>query len=370
MIGLFLAMAAATAPAPAHHYHIDTIRLVSWQPSDVVCGTETVKPVRMEIPAAAILRGDDPDGPSALVYHFRIDPYGRPLSIRADDASAAFANPAIDDFEPALAGSRFPTAQPRASCTVHYSAHQVPLRDATAEQLLTIPAEGSLAMDEFGELLRRPEDTCVTHPIPRVLAFPAVDLLPDILGHLGGALVRYDVDATGATGGIEILASNGPAELASMVVQAIRESHFAPGAKHGCIGGYRVPARGTLRPPPIPRDDPYLDPKHRCPREGSRLVHVEDVPFPVPFQRRNIEGWGMIRFDVATDGSLENLETVLAEPAAAFGEQAKGVLMAGHADPTPTRLVGCIAKIRFALDDNAPLGVTGGKPEVPGGQNQ
>ncbi len=370
MIELFLAAAMAGAPAPAHHYHLDTIRLVSWQASDVVCGAETVKPVRMEIPVADIARGDDPDVAFEVVYHFRIDPYGRPLSIRPDEASADLVHATIDDFEPALAGSRFPTAQPKTSCTVHYSAHQIPLREATAEQLLSIPVDGSLAMDEFGELLRRPADTCATHPIPRVLAFPAIDLLPDILGHLGAALARYDVDATGATGGVEMLANSGPAELGPMVVQAIKESRYAAGAKHGCIAGFRVPPRGTLRPPPVPRDDPYLDPKHRCPREGSKLVHVEDVPFPVPFQRRNIEGWGMIRFDVATDGSLENLETVLAEPAAAFGEQAKGVLLAGHADPVPTRLIGCIAKIRFALDDNAPLGVTGGKPDNPAAHSQ
>lgn len=370
MIELFLAAALATAAAPAHHYHLDTIGLVSWQASDVVCGSETVKPVRMEIPAAAIVRGTDPVEAAEPVYHFRIDTYGRPLSIRADEASVFYMRTVSDDFEPALAGSRFPTAQAKASCIVRYVPHQTPLRDATAEQLLAIPPDGDLTADEFSELLRRPGDTCATLPTPRNLAYPPLDQLPDVMGHLGGALVRYDVDATGATGGVEMLANSGPAELGPMVVQAIKESRYAAGAKHGCIAGFRVPPRGTLRPPPVPRDDPYLDPKHRCPREGSKLVHVEDVPFPVPFQRRNIEGWGMIRFDVATDGSLENLETVLAEPAAAFGEQAKGVLLAGHADPVPTRLIGCIAKIRFALDDNAPLGVTGGKPDNPAAHSQ
>lgn len=370
MIMPVLAAALAAAPAPPHKYHLDTIRLVTWQASDVVCGAETVKPVRMEVPAAVIVRGAEAIEPAEPIYRFRIDAHGRPLSIRADDASVFYMRTASDDFEPALAGSLFPTAQGKASCTVRYAAHTTPLRDATAQQLLAIPPDGDLTFDEFSEVLRRPEDTCATLPTPRNLAYPAFDQLPDMMGHLGGALVRYDVDASGATTGIELLASNAPAEATPIVLQALRDSRYAPGAKHGCLAGYRIPPRETLKPPPSPQDDPFLDPKHRCPRAGSKLVHVEDVPFPVPFQRRNIEGWALIRFDVATDGSLENLETVRAEPAAEFGDQAKGVLLAGHADPTPVRLIGCISKIRFALDDNAPMGVTGGKPDNPGGQNR
>ncbi len=370
MIAWISAMALAAAPAQPHRYHLDTIRLLSWTPSEVTCGADTVKPVRMEIPAAIIQRADEPGDAANPTYHFRIDAYGRALSIHPDDAQVFYGQLVTDDFEPALAGSRFPVAQPKASCTVRYVSHTSPLRDATIDQLLAIPPDAGLSMDEFLEVLRRPEDTCGTAPSPRTVAYPPFDQLPDVAGHLGGALLRYDVDATGATTAVELLGSNGPPELGPMVLQAVKDSRYAPGAKHGCITGFRVPPRETLKPPQAPADDPFLDPKHRCPRNGSRLVHVEDVPFPPPFQRRNIEGWGMIRFDVAPDGSLENLETVRAEPAAEFGEQAKSVLLAGHADPTPTRLIGCIAKIRFALDDNAPLGVTGGKPDNPVGHNQ
>ena len=366
MFGLLFALASAASVTPVRHDHLDTIRLVSWQPSDVICAGAVVAPLRMEIPATVVVRSVDPAPMAQPIYHFRIDVFGRPLSIRPESPLADDGPVSSDDFEPALAGSRFPTAQSRTECTVHYMPRQSPIRTASIGQLAAVPPDGDLTFDEFTEALRRPGDTCATRPAPRNVTYPPIDTLPDISGHVGRVLVRFDVDANGATTGVELLYNNGTAELASMVLQATRESRFAPAARHGCVAGFRVPVRQPLAPPPAPSHDLFLDPKHRCPSNASQLVHVEDVPFPEPFRRRNIEGWAEMRFDIAADGTIENLETVRAEPAAAFGEQAKIVLIAGHGDPTPNGYVGCVTRIRFKLDDSEPAGVTGGKPDTIG----
>ena len=77
---------------------------------------------------------------------------------------------------------------------------------------------------------------------------------------------------------------------------------------------------------------------------------------PEPFRRRAVEGFARLSYDVAPWGGLGNIHVLTSEPAAAFGEEVKAVLLAAHAPVSSTGAHGCIQPVRFQLGHGMALG--------------
>jgi TonB family protein len=73
------------------------------------------------------------------------------------------------------------------------------------------------------------------------------------------------------------------------------------------------------------------------------------IGFPPEFERRGIEGWAVVRFDIAPWGGVGNVAVVAAEPAAAFGQQAVQIVGAARKAPSARGYTGCMARVLFKL---------------------
>ncbi|MGB5077066.1 MAG: hypothetical protein WBO17_06270 [Sphingorhabdus sp.] len=72
------------------------------------------------------------------------------------------------------------------------------------------------------------------------------------------------------------------------------------------------------------------------------------LTFPGNWQRRMIEVWGVILFDVAPWGGTGNLRIVASEPATEFGKMARRIVQAAKLAPSTSGLSGCVEIVRSA----------------------
>jgi TonB family protein len=71
--------------------------------------------------------------------------------------------------------------------------------------------------------------------------------------------------------------------------------------------------------------------------------------FPENFRRRSIEGWAVIRYDVAPWGQTGNVRVAEAQPAAGFGDAARSIVQLSTRRPSAYGYTGCLELVRFVL---------------------
>ena len=86
-----------------------------------------------------------------------------------------------------------------------------------------------------------------------------------------------------------------------------------------------------------------------CPASKSARDQMPALVFPEPFRRRSIEGWAIVRYDVAPWGETGNVSAVAAEPASAFGQEAVRIVQQARLAPSPQGYSGCLDLVRFVL---------------------
>lgn len=354
-----MAPPALVAPAPAAQQPF----LVEWTPGDLHCKGGETRAERLENPFPVAL--GLPAGPVRL--RFALDADGRPHGIVAEpkDKDEAriyrYFSPQLD-LEPALAGSRFSAGAAGRTCTIQFNPTRIPLTQTTISQRFDwLTSQEGTEFDIAQKAFFRLEgNTCNDRLRPRVIHFPPLDVIPAPDGHLGKALLQFDVDAEGVPANLTVRFSTLTPEGTAAALEAQRASRFAPKALKNCLAAAWQPPPGTIAAPAPLDPQPFILSDARCPANPNSLLHVAEVPFPEGFQRRNIEGWSIVRFDIEPDGRVVNAMAALSEPAQAFGVQAERVVDAARADASADGYTGCVTRIVFKLDDDTPEGVWNG----------
>lgn len=323
------------APRPEPH-------LLRWMPGPVRCADRAVEGAPIRRPLNTLFYGDRE--PAPLTLRFEIAADGRPMSIARDGPPFVMG---ADDLLPAFSASRFP-AGARTGCTVTYRPERVPLGEAPVADLVSYtisPRSGRLPRSGW-DRIRQP-GTCTDLPRPAALLRAMPDF-PKIAGTPGvqdWSLVAYDTDTAGKPVKVRVAESTGNRALDAAAVKAMRASRFSQGARTGCIYPYWRAAE-SLPAPPIP--DNVAAPAATCP-EGRDWQTPPTLTFPEPYGRRRIEGWAVVRYDVAPWGEIGNVSVVAAQPTADFGRQAERVVRSARFRPSAAGRSGCTDRVLFKM---------------------
>ncbi|MEI9926684.1 MAG: TonB family protein [Sphingomonas sp.] len=332
-------------PAPA----VGAPSLVSYARMSTSCGGVAVVPVLDVQPfdEASWRSPAAPLGPVTL--RFRIDAEGRPLGIVADAPAQPFSG---SDIAPALAVSRYPAGAPRQDCVAKFRATITPITGAPPARLYRffgIPHRSSALDWQIFNAVKPAGTSCYDPvPAPRMIAFPDFDKIPQPAGTTSYTVLGYDVDASGRPVRLQVIASDGNAALDAATQSAVSRSRFEPKARTGCLMRFNRRQHTPVVAPPAPEAASLAPPDARCqnPLEWS---FEPKLVFPEAYNRRSIEGWAVIGFDVAPWGETGNIHVLASEPSADFGEAAKRIIEQSRKPSMPNGLTGCAERVRFLL---------------------
>lgn len=341
-----LAMAAPPYPAATTTVRMER-GLMTWTAGAVRCEGGMVSPlgamVRPLNTLAWIGNGGGGDGGPTRI-DFEIDASGRPISIR----EAISGN---QDLGPALAATRFPAAA-RSGCSVSYTPRMAPIASAELADLVSYtlePVTGALPAEGWSRiaLLSGSAGDCMAPPRPQALsrAFPDFRKIPATPGVKDWAMVAYDLDGDGKPVHARVALGTGNRILESEAVAAVERSRFTEGARKACRYPYwRAP--GDVSAPAMPRSE--RPPHATCPAKREWAVPPA-MRFPTAYERRRIEGWAIVGYDIAPWGAVGNVKVLQAQPSDAFGRQAMQMLQGASAAPLAQGATGCIARVKFVM---------------------
>ncbi|MCP3733398.1 energy transducer TonB [Sphingomonas sp. RP10(2022)] len=341
-------------------------QLGRWLMSPVLCAGAAGS----DVTAQPLVRAPDPQrflGWSGttprrtLTVDFRIDRDGRPLSIARRGTGEYVYVPDAEDVLPALAASRFAPGIARDRCTATFTADLTPIAAAPIDDVMAYSVFPSRApVRAIWDRLRPPGSTC-TDPAPDVLlrAFPAFKAMPDQPGYRTWSMTGYDLDAAGKPRNVRTVAGSGAASLDLGARDAVARSRFERGARVGCLYPYfKGPA---ILPAPVPPEEDAVRPaRATCPQHhGWNRAPV--LVYPTTYQRRSIEGWAMIAYDVAPWGQTGNVRVLQAEPSAEFGDAAMAMIRNATLPSSDTGYTGCVDRVRYVIRKPGTPSVT---PEI------
>lgn len=294
--------------------------------------------------------------PLPITLSFQIDARGRPLDIKRTNAGEWSPDRlyfADTDVVPAFAASRFAPGA-RTNCTIRFEPQPVAASDAPPTMAMRYVVAPHRRQSGEPALFRRfhPADTnCIGANAPnvRLRAFPAFEEIAVAPGSWTYAMTAFDIDAKGRPVNVRIIGSDGNAALDRASVQAVQQSRFAPEARHGCTYPYYRRSDETLAAPPPPDKASFRPADARCPDGDTGWKSMPTLQFPPGFAGRRIEGWAIIGYDVAPWGQTGNVRVLAAEPAAAFGEKGREIVIQARQAPSTSGRVGCVDLVRFVM---------------------
>lgn len=323
--------------------------LVSWTPGSVRCaeGEAIARPPRR--PLGQLIWGAAPGAYRPEIYqpvpwHFAIDATGRTLGIARSVPAMTLPHA---DLGPALAATRFAPGAPRTGCTITYTPSVTALGEAPVADLISYtmsPDNGPLPPEGWARI--RQGGTC-NDPAPLLRAFPNFRSLPGTPGVKDWAAVDYDLDARGQPRNARVSHGTGNPALDAAATRAVTQSRFIPGARTGCSYPYWL-APATIKAPRHPDPADLADAAATCARPYSYAT-APRLTYPAAYRRRRIEGWAIVRFDVAPWGDIGNAKVLAAEPSADFGTHALQAIYTARFQPGPTGLSGCVETVRFTM---------------------
>lgn len=341
-------------------------RLVTrFVPGTPQCGGTPVAPRSAEepLPAGSQRLGaplHEAAAVTSLLIEFRIDAAGRPLGIRTVGSSPSSYPLDTRDVVPAFAAWRFAPGAERRNCTIAFTPRSEPVESADAATLrryLALQRPGipgfSLPVGKAAfDRVRPAGSTCTDEPTVRLRAYPAFEEIAQAAGTRSYSFLAHDIDASGRPRNVRLLGSDGNAELDRRSIAAINGSRFAPGARTGCIYYYFRGQPEPMRAPETPPPATFKTAGSDCPDDRDmKWAKLPALVFPEEFRVRNIEGWAVVRFDVAPWGDVGNVSVAAAEPAAAFGERAQIVVRGAKKLPSGRGYSGCVTRVVFRLPD-------------------
>ncbi|WP_431470478.1 TonB family protein [Sphingosinithalassobacter sp. LHW66-3] len=331
--------------------------LVTFQPGVPTCEDGDFGTANIEQPFETSTLA--PSGAQAMPIELRfgIAANGRPVDIRVVEPEAPRAGHVVvpaDDVVPSFAAWQFISAQPRTSCRIRFEPVLVPYDAAPPGLIARYLVLPHRALPEDRRLFQRlhgEEATCLAVGAePRTRAYPPFSELNESPGGWSYATIRFSIDDSGHPYDVTVIASDASPEMQAASRDAVARSRFAPRAATGCTYPYYLVGE-VLQAPPRPELAAFEAPEARC-EGGTEWAHLGQLTFPRGFQRRKIEGWALMRFDVTPEGVPTNIEVVRSEPAAAFGEQAVRVVRQARQAPQEEPKRGCLDFVRFVMPDS------------------
>lgn len=325
--------------------------LVDYEGATAQCGGQVVAPLSAVAPFTQIARiGIDP--PRSYEMGFTIGEDGRPLGItQRVAASGPKGYVPGTDLAPALSLWRFPASAAGAACTMTFTARSIPFDRAAPVDLYRVAALRMANPSEFQTVMQqiRKSGDCAGPGRPRMLLRAYIDdrRIPQTPGVPSYAVASFDVDADGVPQNPGIVASDGNRVLEAAASDAAGRSRYVGNApRTRCTIPFRRAATEPVPAPPMPPKAAY--PEGRCP-EPVRWARPLNLEFPDAFRRRAIEGWAIVRYDLAPWGATGAVTVLASEPAADFGEQARRMIIAARAEAAPNGARGCIARVQYRM---------------------
>jgi TonB family protein len=336
-------------------------RLVTFQSGAVTCAGQSVAPMARDaaMPSVQFAFSRASTIIPSVKLAFSISADGRPIDIHRVDEDDRTQRFGVDttDIEPALATWQFADGAPRSQCTVTFAALDQPLdqapRVSVIRAYLAQRGESSLRRQLFDQL--RPIDAdCYSPHWPEALVHvnPDFRTIPQRPGTSSFTMVAFDLDRHGRPVDVHVDTSGGNKVLDARSVEAVRRSRFASGARYGCLYPYWRRATDPIPAPPPPDVAAYRPSDADC--EGHHeWARYPVLTYPQAFNRRNVEGWAIVRYDVAPWGELGNIQVLASEPADGFGQQAIEVMRSAMKAPIKRGLYGCVQLVKFKMAKNA-----------------
>lgn len=353
-----LALGAQDVPSPAIP---PRQALEVWQVGPATCDGGPVRFDRAPRPAIGMRWG----GVSRpATYRFRVDETGRPLGIVRDMTDYVQNG---EDLAPALAAARMVPGAARTACTLTFTPTAVPIETATREQLIAYtmdPRGGPLPRAGWDRIGSGASCNDAPRPEPLLRAYPDFHTVPGVAGERSWSMVAYDLDRSGRPVGAHVLTGTGNVALDRAATDAVRRSRFTPGARTGCLYPYWRGAV-TLAAPEPPTEAAMRPADATCP-EHLPFARPPRLTTPAAWNKRNIEGWAVVAYDVAPWGALGNMRVLAAEPSAEFGEWARQVMGGAAKASSTTGYVGCVDRVLFRIGDGERLLVNGA--DAPAGE--
>lgn len=353
-----LLLAALSPQIPAPPVIVPPIEsrtvLIDFQPGKATCdGAPVSATLAQPVPTIAVMGSERTIAPFDLT--FRIADDGRALGIATAPRVPNGQYVTADDLQPALAASRFAAGQPRATCSIRYSAIAEPVADAPIAlvfRYLALPRTNRYLDAAVSRRAREASPACFAGRPMVVLnqAYPDFDAIPQPAGALSMTVVSYDIDAAGKPQQVRTLVSDGNAALDAAGRDAIARSRYGRTERTGCTYPFYRRQATPLAPPPLPPVSDFRT-NPACDEDGNRWTLPPRMTFPEPFRRRAIEGWAVVRYDVAPWGQTGNVTVLASEPAASFGEQARSIVQSARRRESSTGATGCIDRVIFRLPE-------------------
>jgi hypothetical protein len=306
--------------------------------------------------------------PGSVLVRFRIAADGRPLDIRAERRPGG---PPVEtsDVAPAFAAWRFQPGRERRDCEALFSMETSPVDAADEETLYRFlalhpasrqPLLGSVGHAAFRRIVPAGSSCAEPRPNVRLQAYPPFEEIPQAQGTVSYSFMRYDIGRDGRTRNVALVSTSGNAVLDRESLRAIRMSRFEPGVRTGCAHYFFRRQPEPMPAPAVPEEAAYRTEDATCPKEEPGWAYMPPLEFPANFNRRGIEGWAIVRFDIAPDGTTRNVRTLDFAPAADFGERGARIVRTGRKNAADRGYEGCIARVIFRLPRGPELPPKGG----------
>lgn len=332
------------------------LHLARWEAGEIMCSGGISFPgtvIKATIPTRMSYRQTVSE---PATFGFTLGSDGRALSIGLAEQGRRASRMA--DIAPAIASSTFPALETQQQCTVTFTETAVPFDEAELRDLVMLRAHNRNARIPSETWARFAPGDCRVSPRPRALtrSYPDFRTLPRRAGERHWVFLSYDTDAQGHTINTAIRGSSESAALNDEGLRAVQQSQYTNGNRTGCVRYFWTGA-GDVEAPSSPPLDSYGTEPDGCDAE-AKWAKEPRLTYPNNFRRRAIDGWVVLRYDVAPWGEVGNIEVLEAQPADAFGTAAQKMLSTGRYVEQDAGLKGCITRVMYRLPNR------GAQPEL------
>lgn len=368
MRGLLLALAvawpvtatAAVPPPPGNPNA--TVRLVSFAqpPASIACADGAVHLVEGAAPPPKAWQAwippvgsssagsyKPPEPPTSQAYTFSVDAGGRVMDLKSAGGQTFWS---ADEQAAVIASWRFAVGAPASGCRIDLAPTYVPIAQASPARLFEILAtEGRNTAQPVHKALAANGDCNTPRRRPQTIVYPDLRAFDDKHVDPSWAGVRYDIDAAGAVHNVRVAAQHGEPAFADAAASAIAEAKFFPGPpRTACYASFKAMPRAT-EATPAPKAASFERPDDACKVTREALNIPEAKLYPPAYGKRRVAGWAIVRFDVAPWGQVGAVEVLAAQPSAAFGDAARGLVQSARPTPPASGYRGCIVPIVYAI---------------------
>lgn len=328
---------------------------ISWKASEITCDsgvTFGADAIPARIPSRATR---EPSTQPRVIYTFTLGPEGRALSIAPEGRGRRPRNGL--DLAPALAAARFAPQPEPTACAVTFTQTAVPFTQAPLADLVALRVHDRRARipsEAWDPFTGGACDSAAHSAGTRALEWHTPDYrkLPKRPGANHWTFQTYDIDEAGVPRNLVTVESSGSDALNKAARKAALASRFIDeDPREGCWR-YHWMAPAVIAAPDLPDMSDYGAMPEACEAE-DKWARAPTLTYPTIYERRGVEGWVVLKYDVAPWGEIGGVEVLDAQPALDLAEFAKPVLTSARYKPLENGLSGCIERVQFALPEKA-----------------